>query len=182
MADGYEQVRTERLLLRRPVAGDLDALLRLHRAPEAIRHNPTDALLDEADARRRLAAWDGQWAAGLGYWTVVELADDGIAGFCGVKAVELHGRPVWNLLYRLDPQRWGRGIAREAAAASLDAARQVDARRPVIARVRPENVASARVARAIGLVRRPDLDLMGDDGPDEVWSTASTPGSQARIS
>jgi RimJ/RimL family protein N-acetyltransferase len=153
-------------------------MLRLHRDPDAIRHNPGDALQNEADARRRLAAWDDQWRSGLGYWIVVEVTDGAILGVCGVKAVELHGVPVWNLLYRLDPSAWGRGIAREAAAAALAAAREVDGSRPVVARIRPANAASAGVARAIGLVRRADLDLEGDDGVDEVWST---PGSQARI-
>src|SRR5438067_2477419 len=103
MHAGQERVRTERLLLRRPVAEDLGDVLRLHRDPDAIRHNPGDALLDESDARRRLAAWDAQWAAGLGYWILVDLADDAFVGVCGVKAVDLRGLPVWNLLYRLAP-------------------------------------------------------------------------------
>jgi hypothetical protein len=42
------------------------------------------------------------------------------------------------------------------------------------------NTASAGVAAAIGLQRRPDLDLIGDDGPDDVW--ASLPGPSAPVS
>jgi RimJ/RimL family protein N-acetyltransferase len=99
---------------------------------------------------------------------------------CGVKAVELEGRPVWNLLYRFLPSAWGHGYAREAAAAAVRTAGLVAPERLVIARVRPVNTASAGVAAAIGLQRRPDLDLIGDDGPDDVW--ASLPGPSAPVS
>jgi RimJ/RimL family protein N-acetyltransferase/aminoglycoside phosphotransferase len=166
------EVRTDRLLLRRPVDADAPFVLALHADPRAIAHNPADALRDLADARARLAAWSTQWEQGLGYWIVEETALGRPVGVCGVKAVDLHGRPAWNLLYRFVPEAWGRGLAREAARASIDAAAHVDAARPVVARIRPANSASSRVARAIGLVRRPDLDLDGEDGRDEVWSTA----------
>jgi RimJ/RimL family protein N-acetyltransferase len=42
---------------------------------------------------------------------------------------------------------------------------------PVIARVRPANVASARVAERAGLVRAEHLDTDGADGPDLIFQT-----------
>ena len=166
------EVRTDRLLLRKPVEHDAPFVLALHSDPLATAHNPADALGDLADAHARLAVWSGHWEQGLGYWIVEETAHGRLLGVCGVKAVDLHGRPSWNLLYRFLPAAWGNGYAREAASAALRTAAQVDASRPVIARIRPENSASSRVAEAIGLVRRPDLDLDGDDGRDEIWSTS----------
>ena len=165
------RLRTDRLLLRRPTTADAPFVLALHADPQAIAHNPADALGDLAEAGSRLTLWSTQWQHGLGYWIVEERAADRAIGVCGVKAADLHGQPSWNLLYRFLPEAWGRGYAREAARASLEAAAGVDASRPVIARIRPDNTASARVAEAIGLVRRPDLDLDGDDGRDEIWST-----------
>jgi RimJ/RimL family protein N-acetyltransferase len=138
--------------------------------PRTTAHNPSDHLADLGDAEALLLRWDAQWAAELGYWIVEERSGSAI-GVCGVKAVEVAGRRVWNLLYRFVPDAWGRGYAREAATEAIRAAAAVDGSRIVIARVRPANTASARVAAAIGLERRADLDVMGDDGPDEVWAT-----------
>jgi ribosomal-protein-alanine N-acetyltransferase len=162
-------VRTERLLLRRPVEDDAAFAFALLTDPWTTAHNPSDAIARPDDARELVARWLRQWEAGLGYWIVEH--DGRPIGVCGVKAVELAGLPVWNLLYRFAPEAWGHGYAREAAAEAIRAATEQDATRPVIARVRPANRASARVAAAVGLERRPDLDLDGDDGPDEIWAT-----------
>ena len=170
----WSEVRTGRLLLRQPAEADAPFVLALHAEPRSTVHNPTDALHDLAGARVRLAGWSEQWARGLGYWVVEESATGRPVGVGGVKAVDLHGAPSWNLLYRFLPDTWGRGLAAETARAGIRAAGTVDAGRPVIARIRPTNSSSARVAAAVGLVRRPDLDLDGDDGWDEVWSTVTT--------
>lgn len=171
----WSVVRTARLVLREPREADAAFVLALHSDPRAIEHNPGDRLTGLAEARTRVATWQRQWEHGLGYWIVEDPARGRPVGVCGVKAVDLHGRPSWNLLYRLLPDAWGAGFASEAARASIAAAAQVDASRPVVARIRPANSGSARVAAAVGLVRRPDLDLDGEDGPDEVWSTEPAP-------
>lgn len=171
-SEAFSTVRTARLRLRRPIAADAAFVLALHATPATTAHNPVDALHDLARARARLDLWHGQWEQGLGSW-IVERAGTGLPiGVCGVKAVDLHGRPAWNLLHRFLPAAQGRGFAREAVSAALEAAARVDPARRVVARIRPANTASARVAAAAGLVRRPDLDLDGEDGPDEVWSIA----------
>lgn len=166
----HERVRTDRLLLRRPRMNDSPSVLALLADPRTTAHNPSDGLTELADADALLRRWDAQWAAGLGYW-IVEDGSGAVIGVCGVKAVDLEGLPAWNLLYRFAPDAWGRGYAREAAAAATRAAAAVDPSRTVVARVRSANTASARVAAALGLERRPDLDVVGDDGPDEVWAT-----------
>jgi RimJ/RimL family protein N-acetyltransferase len=170
VAAKHEQVRTERLLLRRPRADDAGSVLALLADPRTTAHNPSDGLTDLAEAAALLRRWDAQWDAGLGYW-IVEEQGGTVIGVCGVRAVDLAGRPAWNLLYRFCPDAWGHGYAREAAAEAIRAGAAVDRGRTVVARVRPANTASARVAAAIGLERRPDLDVVGDDGPDEVWAT-----------
>lgn len=169
MPSSLERVVTERLLLRRPTEDDAPLVLALLSDPDGVRHNPSDALRTLEEAQRLVRRWQEQWDAGLGYW-IVELGGAGV-GVCGVKAVRLRDAPVWNLLYRLLPEARGRGLAREAAAEALRRAREVDPDRPVIARIRAANTASAHVAAAIGLKRRPDLDVEGEDGPDDIWAT-----------
>ena len=50
-------------------------------------------------------------------------------GGCAVRV----GTVWWNLYYRLTPTAWGRGLAAELVDAALEAARAVDADRPVVA-------------------------------------------------
>jgi len=167
-------------MLRRPTEDDAAFVLALLRDPATTAHNPSDALRTPAEARALLQRWQGQWEAGPGYWIARLLHDDRAIGVCGAKAAEPEGRRVWNLLWRFAPEAWGHGYAREAAAEAVRCAIAADATRPVIARVRPENRASARLAAAIGLEWRPDLDLVGEDGPDEVWATPGAPIRSAR--
>jgi [ribosomal protein S5]-alanine N-acetyltransferase len=96
-------------------------------------------------------------------------------GFCGVKPMELNRLKILNLFYRLAPSAWGQGFASEAATAvAAWASRQVP-ELPLIARVRPANVASQRVAIRVGLTRAEHLDTTGDDGVDWIFA-ANLPG------
>jgi len=98
-------------------------------------------------------------------------------GFCGLKELRFDERPILNLFYRFAPAAWGNGYATEAATSVVGwaAAHQPD--RPVLARVRPDNTASHRVAVRAGLVRAPHLDRAGFDGLDWIYAT---PGSPSR--
>ncbi|SCG72558.1 GNAT family N-acetyltransferase [Micromonospora inositola] len=170
---GDEELLTVRLRLVRPSAADVPTILALHRDPLACAHNPSDMLADPDEAAERQRGWDGHWRRhGFGYWSVRwGDADPGDApiGFCGLKVMRLHGGEVLNLFYRLDPAVWGGGVASEAAAAVVGWAAARAPGRPVVARVRAANVASARVARRVGLRRAPQLDAEGEDGLDEVY-------------
>jgi [ribosomal protein S5]-alanine N-acetyltransferase len=164
---------TERLVLRRPNDADVPVILRLHQHPLAVAHNPADALENEESARQLLSRWILQWEEyGVGYWAVSCRDEASVVGFCGVKTMLLHERPILNLFYRFDPDRWGLGIATEAATAVVSRARQLRPDLPIIARVRPDNVASARVAVKCGLTRAPDLDTAGQDGIDLIYRSA----------
>lgn len=163
-------VRTARLSLRRPSAADVDVVLRLHQDPLAVRHNPSDALQDHSSAQQRLQQWTEHWEHHtLGYWAVSWREDPAVLGFCGIKVMNHRGRAVSNLFYRLAPAAWGRGVAGEAAVAVVEDALHRRPDRPVIARVRPQNYASARVALKAGLKRAPELDAPGEDGPEWVF-------------
>ncbi|GAA2632596.1 GNAT family N-acetyltransferase [Paractinoplanes durhamensis] len=160
---------TARLWLRRPVPSDADAILRIHRDPLACEHNPGDMIGGRAEAVARCNAWIGHWERhGFGYHVLRRRESEHVIGFCGVKLVRLHDTTMLNLFYRLEPAAWGAGLAGEAVAAVVGAARGLPY--PLIARVRPGNVASARVAARAGLLRAVDLDVAGEDGPDWVWA------------
>ena len=165
-----DELRTARLALRHPVASDLEAVLRIHQIPEAVAHNPSDAIEDRAGAGRLLQRWIDHWRRNaFGYWAVSWRGDPSVFGFCGIKVMSLHDRPVANLFYRFDPCVWGRGVASEAASVVVEWALARSPALPVIARVRPDNVASARVAIKAGLSRVEGLDTLGEDGLDQIF-------------
>jgi [ribosomal protein S5]-alanine N-acetyltransferase len=168
---GGEELQTARLSLRRPTAADIDAIFQIQRDPRACLHNPSDRLSQREGAEVLYRRWDEQWRrCGYGYWVVRRHGSDLQLGFCGVKPMKLNGLKVLNLFYRFDPSAWGQGFATEAATAVVAwAARRVPDL-PLIARVRPANVASQRVAIRAGLIRAAHLDTTGDDGVDWIFA------------
>ena len=170
-------LRTERLILRRPIPTDVHAILAIHADSRAYAHNPSDALATLEEAEGLLERWGDHWERhGFGYWVVVRTTDPSTPiGFCGLKSMRLHERRVLNLFYRLDPSAWGHGVASEAATRVVAWARESHPDVPTVARVRPANAASHRVAARAGLRRMPELDAPGEDGLDLVyavnWST-----------
>ncbi|MCZ7437902.1 GNAT family N-acetyltransferase [Micromonospora sp. WMMC241] len=168
---GDEELTTARLTLRRPTPADVDLIHLLHTDPLACAHNPSDLLRDRAEAAERFDRWDAHWRRhGFGYWVVCR--DDRRLGFCGLKVMRLHGHDVLNLFYRLAPAAWGDGVGGEAATAVVGWAAAHRPGLPVIARVRPDNVASQRVARRAGLRRAAHLDTPGEDGLDWIFTAA----------
>ncbi|MFI7441838.1 GNAT family N-acetyltransferase [Nonomuraea indica] len=172
LSGGGPRLRTDRLDLRRPAVTDVDAVHAIHSDPRTCVHNPSDALATPEEAEELYHRWDAHWRRhGYGYWVVRRHDDPAPLGFCGIKHMDLRGMDVLNLFYRFAAAAWGRGYAGEAAAAvTAWAARNVPGL-PLIARVRPANVASGRVAVRAGLTRAEHLDGDGYDGFDQIYAT-----------
>jgi RimJ/RimL family protein N-acetyltransferase len=171
-----EELRTARLSLRRPIAGDVDAIFEIHSDPGACLHNPSDRLTQREEAEGLYQRWNEQWRRyGYGYWVVRRRGSDLQLGFCGIKPMELAGMKILNLFYRFTPSVWGQGVGGESAAAVVEWATREVPDLPLIARVRPANVASQRVAIRAGLTRAEHLDTTGYDGVDWIFA-ANLPG------
>jgi [ribosomal protein S5]-alanine N-acetyltransferase len=165
-----EELLTARLSLRRPGPDDIDTILTVHSDPRACAHNPSDALRTRAEAAALFADWDDHWRRfDFGYWVVRRRTSPTGLGFCGLKFMTFRDRRILNLLYRLDPASWGDGIAGEAATAAVRWASGRLPDYPIVARVRPANVASQRVAARCGLARAETLDGPGLDGIDQIY-------------
>jgi RimJ/RimL family protein N-acetyltransferase len=124
------------------------------------------------------------------FWIVEDRASGEIQGFCGIKRVnapgagELTGKH--EIGWRLRPEVWGQGLAKEAAIAALDLAFGRFAAPHVIAMTVPPNTASWGLMERLGMTRRQDLDFTdGRFGPElnpsvvywmeaSVWSQART--------
>jgi RimJ/RimL family protein N-acetyltransferase len=174
-----EELVTARLSLRRPTPADIDAIFSIHSEERACAHNPSDMLATRDQARQLFQRWDEHWRRfGFGYWVVRHRGSDAPIGFCGIKVMQFNQRDVVNLFYRFDPAAWGRGLATEAATAVTGWAAENIPDRALIARIRPQNVASQRVAIHAGLARAEDLDAPGEDGPDWIFVEAVATGTR----
>ncbi|MGW3071518.1 GNAT family N-acetyltransferase [Kitasatospora sp. NPDC001132] len=176
-----EELTTVRLSLRRPTTGDIDAIFAIHNDPATCVHNPSDALAQRHEAQELYQRWNDQWQRfGYGYWVVRHHEAPRQLGFCGVKPMNLAGMEILNLFYRFDAATWGQGLASEAAAAVVAWTAQQVPDLPLIARVRPANVASQRVALRVGLSRAAHLDGPGYDGFDWIFATNLPDGHEPR--
>lgn len=159
-------IETERLRLRSFDARDFEAYAAMMADAEVTRFLADGRPLGRADAWRQLAMFAGHWALrGFGVWAVEERATGGFIGRIG--CFEPEGWPGFEVCYTLARGAWGRGYAREGAAAALRHARETLGRRDVISVIRPGNVGSVRVATSLGAVEDGSVDFYG--GPALIY-------------
>lgn len=159
LASIFGEIHTERLILRRPRAEDATAMFAIHGDPATHKYAPNGPDPDFAASENVLHNWLQQWQDdGYGYWAVTLPATNEIIGFGGVRQLERYERDVLNLYYRFTSSAWGHGYATETALTAVTLSRKYLPRLPVVALVRPGNVASMRVAEHAGLIQRPGLD------------------------
>lgn len=148
----WSRVQTPRLILRRLQPGDGPAMFKVHGDPETYRHSPAAPHPDLATSEEMLHQCMRHWQTyGFGYWAVTLVQEETILGFGGVEYRAWQGREILNLYYRFTPAAWGHGYATETARTSVSLAREHLPWWPVIARTRPYNLASQRVAQRAGL-------------------------------
>ncbi len=161
-------IRTPRLHLRPWREDDKPAAAALLNTPAATVH--LDGVKDRAahdamiDAHRAMQARHG-----LSFWAVESLEDGMLAGLCGLRLGGHPGTRVANELeigWRFGEAFWGRGLAREAAAACLRWGWANTARPRISAWTVPANRASWGLMVRLGMVRRPDLDFDHPRFPD----------------
>jgi len=154
------QLTTDRLLLRGFRPEDFDAYAEMMATPEVVRHLGEGRVLSRADAWRQMAMFLGHWALrGFGLWAVEERATRRFLGRIGCHEPE--GFPAFEIAYTLAPSAWGKGFAREGAAAALRYARETLRRREITSIIRPSNAASIRVAESLGAVAAETVEFFG---------------------
>jgi RimJ/RimL family protein N-acetyltransferase len=125
------------------------------------------------------AQWNAAYSRVVGFqrdyghtfWIVEDRTTADILGFCGIKRVNAPGAGdltgMHEIGWRLRPEAWGKGIAKEAAIASLDLAFGRFEAPQVIATTVPSNEASQGLMKRLGMIRRADLDYVDERfGPE----------------
>ncbi len=141
-------IETERLTLRAFVPEDREAMAAIHADPEVMRFIDTRG--------EDPATWVDAYVAhqarhGWGVWAIEERATGELIGEAGLSLLDGRG-PQLELGWLLRRDRWGRGLATEAARACLAAAFDELGAREVVAVVDVGNDASLAVARKSGFV------------------------------
>lgn len=155
-------IETGRLLLRPFSAADVDAYAAIRFDPQVARWLPP---AQEGEAERDAAArliehFRATWAAhGVGPWAVCDRERGTLLGHCGLRYLaEFDGVEA---LWSLAPAAWGRGLATEAAAASLDFGFGPAGLERIFAITLPENRASRGVMERLGMGYRRQATYKG---------------------
>lgn len=150
-----EQIRTPRLLVRRPRPEDAEAVFTGWASdPVATRYLSWPRHTSVAEALAFIHWSDEEWDRWPGGPLVVESLDTGALLGCSGLSFETAGRA--EIGYVFSQQAWGRGYATETVLAVLEAARPL-APLGLFAGVHPDNTASARVLDKCGFTNEGTL-------------------------
>ena len=162
-------LETKRLVLRRQVIQDLDALWALYCDPEITRYIP-DAPRSREEAKEEL-----EWHRNghprfpeLGLWATIHRETGKFIGRCGLLPWTIDERQEVEVAYAIAREYWRQGLATEAAQAILNYGfEQLNFSR-LVSLIDSENIASQKVAEKIGMT----FEKEGRDelGPFLVYS------------
>jgi ribosomal-protein-alanine N-acetyltransferase len=143
-------LETPHLILREFSPDDVDALGRVLSDPDTMRFYP--APLDRAGVEEWIARNLCRYTKdGHGLWAMILKASGELIGDCGLTVQPVDGTDEIEIGYHVRRDRWGQGLATEAARACRDYG---FARLPVdhiISLSRPEKLPSRRVAEKNGM-------------------------------
>ncbi len=165
-------LETPRIILRRQVMSDLDALWELYCDPEITKYIP-DAPKTRAEASEELEWFlNGHpYHPELGLWATVLKEDNRFIGRSGLLPWTIDGRDEVEVAYTIARQYWGRGLGTEIARAIAGYAFDVLGLPRLMCLIDPENIASQRVAEKSGMKLERKLDGINGDGlPTWIYS------------
>jgi [ribosomal protein S5]-alanine N-acetyltransferase len=164
--------RTPSLVARAPQPGDEEGYRGVFLDPavgEWLRPAPMRPF-SEAEVAEMLAEDRRHWVDhGFGPWLLRDREDGSTIGRGGLRWTEIDGRLAVELPWALRSERWGGGLATEAAAAAVEWARSLRLDE-VAALILPGNLRSRRVAEKAGL--RLDGDALHAGIPHLVYRLA----------
>jgi len=163
------QIRTERLLLRRPQMHDLDAMFEIMSNPAAMRYWSTLPHEGLDITRPWLERMIARTEAG-GEDFLIEL-DGRVIGNVGAGRLPDFG-------FIIHPDFWGRGFASEASSAFIAHAFTKTTATELLADVDPRNTASLKVLAKLGFAetgRAERTFLLGDEWCDSIYLALPRP-------
>ncbi len=155
-----QQLRTDRLCLRRWLLDDRIPFARLNADPRVVEFLPKALSREESDAvADRIEAHFQRH--GFGLWAVEIPGITPFAGFIGlsIPGFEAPFTPCVEIGWRLDAAYWNRGYATEGARAALAFGFEALHVEEIVSFTVPGNVRSRRVMEKIGMTHLPKEDF-----------------------
>ncbi|MBZ8177726.1 GNAT family N-acetyltransferase [Corynebacterium poyangense] len=142
--------RTERLLLLPLDSNQADEAFKVYSDARIWAHRPQARHESARQTKTMIEHAQECWHKhGLGPWAIY--LRDQPAEFIGVGGVEMVENQVWDLKYRLRPEKWGYGYATEVSETALKTTARSHPHIPVSARVTVNHPASFHVLEKLGL-------------------------------
>jgi len=165
-------METARLILREMSLDDVDVLQRMLSDSNTMAHYPAlfDREMTVAAIERNRARYREH---GFGLWALVLKSDATIIGDCGVTYQCVDDVDELEIGYHLRHAYWKQGYATEAAVACRDYVFETLGRDRVTSWMRPDNVASRRVAERVGM--RLEKETTDGAGHPQVVYSMSRP-------
>ena len=166
-------LETKRLLLRHFVPEDTDALFTLYRDPE-IRRYFSEGTLTYEETKEVVERFLGGHPAHpeLGLWATLHKEMNTLIGRCGLLPQTIEGHLEVEVSYLLDKAYWGsllgQGLATEAAQGIVHYAFESLNLSRLICMIDPDNGASLKVARNIGMSLEREME--DEHGPFLLYS------------
>ncbi len=129
--------------------------------PRVMEHFPST--LDAAQSDRLIELVEQSFQRdGFGFWAVELLESGELIGFVGLSTLAdvFPCAPAVEVGWRLSFEYWGRGLAREAAAACLDYGFEEVGLEEIVALTAVRNERSQRLMRRLGMARDPQEDFL----------------------
>jgi ribosomal-protein-alanine N-acetyltransferase len=145
-----EDIETQRLRLRHFTPNDADELHRIYSNPELFKYMSNEKPLLWEQTRTVINSIIESWQHyNFGVWALVDKRNQKLIGHCGLKYLE--NTLEVQIGYLLLKRYWGKGLATEAAWASLKYGFEVMKLPKIVAVAKPENIASRRVMEKVGM-------------------------------
>jgi len=172
--------QTERLILRQFTWDDLDAIAAILADQQGMKYIGDGAPKTRQQVQEWMTRWieDGVYGwsvqtlqrvpqlwravernAHFSMWATLDRPSGELIGRCGLLAWNLDGQLEVEVGYHLARPYWGRGLATEAARAIRDYGMDRLGFDRLISLIRPDNIASQRVALKIGMQHEKDITL-----------------------
>ncbi|MBP6017307.1 MAG: GNAT family N-acetyltransferase [Candidatus Promineofilum sp.] len=168
-------LETDRLLLRRFVPDDLDALYALYRDPEMRRYFPPEGVSVDRTLTYEETKEELEWFLNghprhpeLGLWATIHKATGTFIGRCGLLPWTIDGQDEVEIAYMIAKAYWRQGLGTEAARGIRDYAFGQLGLTRLICLIDPENAASIGVAEGIGMTFEKESE--DETGPFYVYS------------
>ena len=156
------KIVTKRLIMRGFQEEDLDAYAEMCGDAEVMRYVGTGQTLSRSESWRSMAMMLGHWQLrGYGMWAVEERRSGEMLGRVGCWQPE--GWIGLEIGWTIRRVFWGQGFATEAGKVAMEYAFQELQQTHVISLIRPENIASRRVAEKLGEKLEGTGELFGSE-------------------